>query len=441
MTFVPPASLGPFRFPAPYNTEAIRLTNASNAPQGCEPRVYPYWSVCNNHRGRPDLYVFVQRRGLIPIVLRVNKATGQVSLLRELAWAGVSSGEGSYFSDTDLTKLYWLAGHELRTTNVETGQTETVFALTQEFGDDLWQAHSSADDSVHSATVRRRTAEGSYPKLGCVVFRQGVQRFFGVGDHDECQIDKSGRWLIVQKDDNNYIFDLDTDTMRVITNEQGAVAHLDVGDGIMVGEDDQHEPSATVLWDLTNPSAPRKLLYSTVWGPGMGHVAVRGGRALLSSNATAELIDVPLGGSDPPYLIAPGLIDGRDYDHQLRACVDPLGAYAAWVAELEGRLDLLLVQLPNVGDPPVVVRPPDPKPKPGGKLVPGSQPYPDEPTWWTAVLAEIGRAYEQKNRSFDLGMFKWSARIAYDIGIGMDKEESRRKHLAEMMAELSGGTQ
>jgi hypothetical protein len=83
----------------------------------------------------------------------------------------------------------------------------------------------------------------------------------------------------------------------------------------------------------------------------------------------------------------------------------------------------------SVALPPPVIVPPVAKPD-------FPQRYPDEATWWTTTLGEIGGLYEQKGEGFNLGMFKWSARIAYDIGAGMEKERSKAKHLAELRQAL-----
>lgn len=346
MTFVPPAALGSFQFPAPYYTRGMRLTNSSNAPHGCEGRMYSYWCVINNHRGRDELYVFVERTGQNPIVLKVHKASGRVSLLRELPWAGLTTGEGSYFSDTDPVKLYACVGNELMTTNVETGETATAFTLDPQYGDNIWQAHSSADDSVHSATARRRTADGPYEKLGTVVVRHGQQRFIRAsGDLDESHLTKNGRYLAIEQDDDLLVFDLDlTASPRRIGDREGAPAHCDCGESVVVGEDNWHEAGALVLWDLADPHSQRRLIYAS-GGASLGHVAIRDGRLLLSSNRTSELIYLSTDGNFSRH-VAPGMIEG-DYDHQLRACLDVLGEYGAWIAQIEGRLDLMLVRLPD----------------------------------------------------------------------------------------------
>lgn len=442
MTFVPPAGLGPFTFPAPWNSQAIRLTNASNAPNGCEPRIYPYWSCVNNHKGRAELFVFIGRRGQFPIILVVNKATGHVETKDVLPWD--TTGEGIYWSDADPDLLYFLQGPALKT--FKSGNVRTVAELNPEYGDDLWQAHSSADDTVHSATVRRRTTDGPYEVLGCVVFRQGQQSlFFQIQstpeDYDECIVDKSGRWLIVQEkvngDRRNRIHDLrhSDSPPRIITDLDGALGHLDVGDGIIVGEDDRHEPGALVKWDLENPHSTRELVWRAAdWGPGLGHGALRAGRVLLSSNWSGELLDVSL--KDGTYrVIAPGMIAAwppehpRAYDTQLRACFDPPGEYACWASNMDvlgGRVDVFLVRVsPPQANPPIII-------KPGGVMT-----Y--EAMGGDAAGQRIGTAlfadYAEAGKAPDDGMAIWFWRTAFDA-LSMSVDASIRKHRREWRTEL-----
>lgn len=58
------------------------------------------------------------------------------------------------------------------------------------------------------------------------------------------------------------------------------------------------------------------------------------------------------------------------------------------------------------------------------------QPYPDEPNWWNDFFKnEVKKRYEEAGQ--ELGDFYpiWFARTAYDIGAGLTKEESAKRHL------------
>ena len=61
--FLPPAGAkGAFRFPAPYNTDAIRLTNSTDCAEGQDClwyAGYSYWRNINNHVGSADMFIFL----------------------------------------------------------------------------------------------------------------------------------------------------------------------------------------------------------------------------------------------------------------------------------------------------------------------------------------------------------------------------------------------
>ncbi|HKT30874.1 MAG TPA: hypothetical protein VJS89_00100, partial [Gammaproteobacteria bacterium] len=53
-------SRGVFTFPAPYNTQGIRVTNASDCGgQDCVDLIYSYWNNINNSAGSNLMYIFV----------------------------------------------------------------------------------------------------------------------------------------------------------------------------------------------------------------------------------------------------------------------------------------------------------------------------------------------------------------------------------------------
>ena len=212
-SFLPPGGAkGAFQFPAPYNTDAIRLTNASDCVGGqdCLWYVgYSYWRNINNHAGSADMYVFLgtdrNRGGVGPILLRYNKVTDEVRTLGPLFPAdslySFASGEGWYFSARQPTRLYtFLAGGtQLRRYDVLAKQFEEPAALDVNEcrrrnicppdAAYLWQPHSSDDDLVHSATVQN----SAFHRLRCVVFRVQRPLYFAPPPGnwlDECHVDK-----------------------------------------------------------------------------------------------------------------------------------------------------------------------------------------------------------------------------------------------------------
>lgn len=350
-----PTSRGPFQFPAPYNTRAIRITDAGDGP--VYPCGYSYWSRINNHRDRGELLVLVGLKNHGPSIYRVDKGSHQVtgphSLFAEDAPLFADEADQWYFSATEPTAIYACSGRKFLRIDAITSRVDVVFET--KFGDSVFQPHSSDDGRVHSATVK----DAEYHPMGCVVWRDGQQTFYRAqGDYDECQIDSSGRWLIIKESDDNRIVDLSGQQgQRIIRNADGALGHSDCGWGFAVGEDDMHQPPGRMVQlDLTTGEAT--LMYGLdQWTSGLGHVAVRDHLALVS-NAHREnlarvndLIVVTLDGSQQWRAVAPNLVDlnasggGSDYKKQPMANLDPLAQYACWSSNHgSDRLDIFLVQ-------------------------------------------------------------------------------------------------
>lgn len=352
-----PGTRGPFSFPAPYHTRAVRVTDVRDGQ--VYPCGYSYWSRVNNHRDRPELLVLVGLKDFGPSIYRIDKASHQVigphPLFAEDAPLFQDEADQWYFSATEPTTIYACSGRTFLKIDATTGSVSVVFET--QFGDSLFQSHSSDDGRVHSATVK----DAEYRPMGCMVWRDGGQQTFyqAQGAYDECQVDASGRWLLIKEHDDNRIVDLSGQQgPRLIRNADGALGHSDCGWGFATGEDDMHDPPGrTVSIDLATGEA--RLVYQLdQWTSGLGHVAVRGQTALIS-NAHREpfarvndLIVVPLDGSQQWRAIAPNLVDlnapggGSDYKKQPMANLDPLAQYACWSANHgSDRLDIFLVQL------------------------------------------------------------------------------------------------
>jgi hypothetical protein len=339
---------GEGRFPAPYGTRFIRLTNASDGD--ILPLGMSYWSNVNNHAGQPHLLAFIGTTAGQPILLHVDKATGTVTNQGPIGPGG--TGEGWYFSATRPTSLYFHQGPQMIRHDVATQQAEVVFDISTDFpGCRVWQMHSSDDDQVHCATVERVVSDGPYVKIGCVVAdaRRGQQRFFPtLGDFDECQVDTTGTWLVIKETLGrliNRVINLDTGSEIQVDL---ALGHSDVGAGSMTGEDAHGNRWEVVTIDLATMT--RRLDFHGIgeWGSGMGHVSVRGNQVLLS-NKDRDLGVVPLDGSCTIQIIAPNLVDQNagdgDYDRMPKANLDPPGEFAALTANGHGRRDFFLVGL------------------------------------------------------------------------------------------------
>jgi hypothetical protein len=267
---------GPFKFPAPYGTTAVRLTNAADCGNSdCLSYVgYSYWRNTNNHVGRPEMLIFLgldrSAGGAGPSLLSYDKSSDQVQnlgpLFPESSVFSYATGEGWYFSGTQATKLYtYLVGDsKLRRYDVLAHQFDKTAAMdlsvcrrpnvcpsTAAY---IFQPHSSDDDATHSATVQ----DSSFNSLGCVVYKSAGKKFQFFAppngfELDECHVDKSGNWLMLLEVNpngsvQNRIVDLRRGTITTIDDVNGSLGHLDMGFGYAVGADNYNSfPNATIL--------------------------------------------------------------------------------------------------------------------------------------------------------------------------------------------------
>ena len=218
---------------------------------------------------------------------------------------------------------------------------DLIFTLPARFPDSrLWQPHASEDGRLYTATVQHRETG---VKLGTIVMeRSGDYEFFqNQGNLDESLLTTDGAYLILLEGDDNRIITVATGWRRLLTQQQGAVAHAVCGASLLVGEDDEH--GACVSYDLTQPDLPaaRRALFST-WG--MGHLSLRAGRLLLSDATHLSWVDLTTGARTP--ILAHGMISDGTYDTQVQASLDPTGAVAIYCSNKSGRLEAYCLELP-----------------------------------------------------------------------------------------------
>ncbi len=385
---------GAFTFPAPYNTVGVRLTNAADCGGGdCVNYVgYSYWRNSNNHVGSDTMLIVITldraRGGAGPTLFSYDKQTDQVALIgplfdpaNPLSWA---TGEGWYWSATLPTKIYINQGPRLLRYDVLAGQLETVFDVTAQFGADryIWQMHSSHDDRVHSATLRSSV---TYEMLGCLVYREPTHSFSyfpKIGDFDECQVDKSGRWLVIKDNidgvygEDNRIIDLEAGAETRFLDQEGAAGHSDIGHGYMVAEDNWHAlPGAVRVWSFGAPlpgiPPQGQLVYRTTdWSLNIGHIShanarpgvpleqqfACGGQATRSAVPRAnEIVCFRLDPSLEVLVVAPTMTDlnapgggADDYSKLPKGNLDITGQYFIWTSNAGGnRLDAFVVKVPS----------------------------------------------------------------------------------------------
>ncbi len=202
------------------------------------------------------------------------------------------------------------------------------------------------------------------------------------GAFDECQVDKSGRWLLIKEnvdgkyDEDNVIYDLASGAhVATFLDQDGAAGHSDSGHGYMLAEDNWNNlPGAIRLWKFgqTLPGiAPQGLLVyrTTDWSVDVGHISHANARADLppekqyacSSRAgrgslprANEIVCFPLDGSLRVLVVAPVMTSlgasgggGDDYNKLPKGNLDVTGRYFVWTSNAGGpRLDAFVVKVP-----------------------------------------------------------------------------------------------
>ena len=414
-SFLP--SRGVFTFPAPYNTQGIRLTNASDCSGGSDcvtPVGYSYWRNMNNSAGSDQLLIFLSldrtKGGGGPTLFSYNKLTGATTNRGPMfdsnspfSWG---NGEGWYFSGTQPTKLYVnvSGSSQLYRYDVESHALDLVFDASGNFGGGkyIWQIHSSMDDRVHSFTLRDSS---TYANLGCGAYREDTHQysyFAARGSFDECQIDKSGRYLVIKENvdgangEDNVIEDLQTGGEQILLDQNGAGGHSDAGFGYMVAEDNFYaQPGAVRVWNLganlSDPSQGTLVFHATDWGFGANHVshgnavaASSGSQYVCSSEVSRqdmpranEVLCYPLSGGNNAVVVAPVMTDlnaaggGDDYMKEPKGNLDPTGQYFVWTSNLgSSRMDAFVVRVPTSLLPASTTPPPPPPPAPTGDTTP-----------------------------------------------------------------------
>jgi hypothetical protein len=448
-TFVP--SRGTFTFPSPYRTTGIRLSNEADCG-GADcvlPVGYSYWSNINNHAGSDTMLIFLglnrQKGGGGPTLFSFDKRTGQTQNRgplfgpdHPLSW---STGEGWYFSASRPNALYVTDGPRLLRYDVVSRTFETAFDATTQFGADryVWQAHSSADDLVHSATLRHTS---TYEMLGCVVYNEATRRaswFPKRGDFDECQVDRSGRWLVIKENvdgangEDNRIVDLQTGTEQLLTDPNGASGHSDLGFGYQIAEDNFNRlPGAVRRWNLSldmdggqpaTVAGQGELVYQLAsWSSGVGHIAYGNARPGLpvdqqlacASNASREalprvneIVCFRLDGSLQTLVVAPNLTDlnaagggSDDYSKLPKGNIDVTGEYFIWTANAgTNRLDAFLVRIPKPSGAASTPSDPAPAPAPAPAPSPAASPVTGQAVTWTALVNVTAAGTELRKTS------------------------------------------
>lgn len=384
VALLPPAG-GSFVFPAPYSTQAVRITDASSCPGGgdCVRYGYSYWSRMSNHVGLPSMWIVLGLSGPGVSLWRYTKDTGKLDALGPIfTGTGLDGGTGEtvYFSGTKPNALYLTQGSRLLRFDVTTKLSETVFDVAAKHpGAYLYQAHSSRGDDVHSATLR---ANNTGTVLGCILFRAdtGATKLFPPrGSFDECQVDQSGDWLVVKQNadgrngEDNTIINTRTFAETTLLDENGAAGHSDNGFGVLVAEDNFANLGGTVrAWKFgQTPLTGTVVYHDPAWRTeGSTHVTHRNAKpdalpSAMACESTASRADVTRGseiycfnlsGDLRVMVVAPSMVDlnaaggvDGDYGKSPFGVLDVTGRYLLWTSNAGGdRLDAFLLRVPGL---------------------------------------------------------------------------------------------
>jgi len=390
---------GPFNFPAPYSTKAVRLSAAADCAGGTDcvwAIAENRWQYMNNSAGSNLMYIAVAfdpaRGGLGPSVIRYNKVTGEtVNLGPMFALADNRANDdmaGWYFSGTQPTKFYIATSGQLQRFDILTHVTTVVIDATNTFGVParVWSPQSSDDDKVHTWMVYPTTGADF---LGCGVLREdtGAVTLYQPNGHlAACQVDRTGAWLLMKEDPygngalDNRIINLASGAQTTLLAGQGAARMLSIGFGVMVGDDFSNAlpgayrtftfgvgPGPVVYREPDFDFSSRSMSEISFGGaqPGALDNQFACGAAVNRTNSPRanEIVCARLDGSLDTLVVAPVMTDldapGGAFDDrkQPHGIVDPTGRYFLWYSNARSnRLDAFLVSLPIQ----VLVDQPDP---------------------------------------------------------------------------------
>lgn len=389
-SFIPPTR-GSFTFPAPYNTKAVRITDASDCGGAdCVAwSSYSYWRNSNAHQGSNTMWIFVGLKtsmgGAGPTLFQYDKTTDAITKVGPLFPSGSkflsNTGEGWYFSASLPNKLYISDGTQALRYDVVSKQFETVYDISSQFGTNryVWQMHSSNDDLVHSATLAD-TATGT--GLGCLVYNESTRQFSyfaSTGGFNECAIDKSGRYLLIMEGGdgmntlNNVYVDLQTGTQTTVYNSNHALGHYDLGYGYAVGADGYNSlPNASITYSFapTFVSMGPAVFYNINWTVSaiahVSHSNARSGVPMNQQFACGSFADrtsiqnevtcFRLDTSNAQLIVAPVMTNldaaggccAGDYGKEPKGNLDITGQYFIWTSNVgSNRLDAFLVKVPS----------------------------------------------------------------------------------------------
>lgn len=232
-------------FDPTFGTEIMRVTDEKTG--GNSGTSYSYWPTFNSNNTR----ILVQRdrvtSGEIYDFDPVSFTLGTKHSIPSPAGGVLLRGEDAIWSARDPDVLFAHAdlGTTLWAFNVATGALRRIGDLGARLrpGQYLFQMSKSEDDDMFAFT--RRGPAPAYAYLGYIVYQASSNEIVrqGLGPIDECQIDKTGRFLVWKTGVEGVgkievkILDIETGAVIDLTDDSPdhAPGHSDNGRGIVVG--------------------------------------------------------------------------------------------------------------------------------------------------------------------------------------------------------------
>lgn len=294
---------------------------------GVKRRGMAYWRAINQHKNYDNLKVMLSIDNTLYIAT-VDKAS--LNLISMLATNINHEGEGCYFSAHEWDKLYIPVGNELRRYSIVDFSYETVMQVNGE----CFQPHTDYYEHNHSCSVR----DNNGVRAWCVNGREYPLK----GSPDECQIDKSGNWLLCKEtygeDESNRIIYLPTGAERIIHNNEMAVGHSDCGFGTVYGENDM-SPYGGALDEIDfNSGSHRNVFHTDIWN--MGYFSYCNAKPsgptfglLSSSDGRLIKVDIQTGAG---FAFETVNTHDKDYDRRAKANLCPEGQFA-YLVDMHGK--------------------------------------------------------------------------------------------------------
>jgi hypothetical protein len=332
---IPPITISPSSNSTILNTPIL-------IAKGVNPIGMSYWRNINQHKNQSDLKVILSKNDQLTLYT-VDKSN--LSVVNSENLGITHTGEGVFFSSSNPNIIYVPFDEYVAWFNVETKENGIV--LTGQ-GYKIWQLHCDYSEKIWSMTLK----DNNYNIVEWGVYKDEYLKTYDLKGKipDECQIDKSGKWLLIKEDDDNRIIYIPTGVERFISNQNGALGHGDCGFEFAMGENDYSQFAGALDIIKFEDGSHINIYSSGIWN--MGYVSYTNAKdantntCLMTTPKELILINID---TKIGRVICPNLTDidsypGKDkYPARAKANLCPNGQYAAWTAYVNGSMNCYLV--------------------------------------------------------------------------------------------------